>query len=257
MPYLVESIKSLTQQDFEDLEIIVSDNGSTDETFDYCRDLSESDSRVKVIRQSEFLPVIRHFQVLTDEASGKYFMWQAHDDFREPTFVTRAVELLEAHSDLVGVFSNFFQQDLTSGERTRGKLHSQNFDSPLVRYIYRNLFPSSTMVYGLYRTQALRNAAGSDSFDWWDCSVVNALSWQGKIETLDEPLFTVGSVGRKLPYSVNSDGLLDVSQFLGVESERLHGLLGSRAARLLTFLLRLRWKRIENRSKVHTRVKIS
>ena len=45
--YISEAIESIGSQCFEDYEVIVSDNGSTDKTSDICRAFSMRDKRIK------------------------------------------------------------------------------------------------------------------------------------------------------------------------------------------------------------------
>ena len=49
--FLAESIESLLGQSYEDFELIISDNASTDGTEDICRSYAQQDSRIRYIRQ--------------------------------------------------------------------------------------------------------------------------------------------------------------------------------------------------------------
>ena len=49
--YLSESIEALLGQSYEDFELIISDNASTDGTADICRSYAKQDSRINYIRQ--------------------------------------------------------------------------------------------------------------------------------------------------------------------------------------------------------------
>ena len=50
--YLAESIEALLGQTFEDFELIISDNASTDATPDICRRYEKQDSRIRYFRQA-------------------------------------------------------------------------------------------------------------------------------------------------------------------------------------------------------------
>ena len=49
--YLAESLEALLGQSYEDFELIISDNASTDGTADICRRYEKQDSRIRYIRQ--------------------------------------------------------------------------------------------------------------------------------------------------------------------------------------------------------------
>ena len=48
MPYICEAIESVLKRDFDQLKLVVSDNGSTDGTMDYLRSLNDSRTRIYV-----------------------------------------------------------------------------------------------------------------------------------------------------------------------------------------------------------------
>ena len=51
--YLKEAIESVINQDYKDLEILISDNASSDETEEIGRNYSQIDNRIKYIRQKK------------------------------------------------------------------------------------------------------------------------------------------------------------------------------------------------------------
>ena len=46
---LIESIKSILNQSFKDLELIICDDGSTDDTYERLLEISKIDSRIRII----------------------------------------------------------------------------------------------------------------------------------------------------------------------------------------------------------------
>ncbi|MEM1245227.1 MAG: glycosyltransferase family 2 protein [Acidobacteriota bacterium] len=99
--YLAETLKSLCEQSFADLEIVVVDNASTDATESICRAAAAKDPRVRYSRNASNLGAAANFNRAFQAARGKYFKWVAHDDFLGPDFVARCVEELEQHPDAV------------------------------------------------------------------------------------------------------------------------------------------------------------
>ncbi len=98
--YLQIAIDALLVQTFQDFELIISDNCSTDRTAKICQMAAASDSRVRYVRQATNLGSVANFNALIDLATGEYFKWAAHDDVMEPTFVERCVEALDQNPSI-------------------------------------------------------------------------------------------------------------------------------------------------------------
>src|SRR5215469_14938023 len=104
---LREALKSLSSQDYENIEIIVSNNASVDDTETVIAEWSARDSRIKRISQSTSVPVYDNFMAVFHAASADYFMWAADDDEWEPTFVTELMSVHTAHPDVLLVMSEY------------------------------------------------------------------------------------------------------------------------------------------------------
>ena len=92
---LSEALSCLLAQDYKNLEIIISDNGSTDDTPKICKGFANKDKRVRYYRSDENLGSSWNFNRVFDLSNGKYFMWAAHDDFRKKPFVSECVKQME------------------------------------------------------------------------------------------------------------------------------------------------------------------
>jgi glycosyltransferase involved in cell wall biosynthesis len=103
--YLAEALSSLLQQTHRDLEVIISDNGSTDGTREIAKKFESSDSRVRYHRQPVNLGAAGNYNFTLEQAGGEYFMWNAHDDVREPRYVELALQAFRNHPGASCVFS--------------------------------------------------------------------------------------------------------------------------------------------------------
>ena len=103
--YLELALQSLLDQTFPDLEIIVSDNGSTDRTDAICRQYAAQDSRIRYYRNEKNLGASRNFNLTFERARVQYFKWAAHDDLVAPTYVQRCVEVMDEDPSVVLCFS--------------------------------------------------------------------------------------------------------------------------------------------------------
>jgi glycosyltransferase involved in cell wall biosynthesis len=79
-PKIMDSLNSALEQTYENLEIIISDNGSTDDTYAFCKKKSLEDKRIKFIHQENHLDADKNFEFVMRKSKGEYFMWLSHDD---------------------------------------------------------------------------------------------------------------------------------------------------------------------------------
>ena len=77
---IAECLDCICGQTLHDLEIVVSDNASTDATSDIVRAYAARDSRIRHIRQSENVGLMGNFQAVLAAATSPYFTFRCHDD---------------------------------------------------------------------------------------------------------------------------------------------------------------------------------
>jgi len=99
--YVAEALDCLLSQTFKDLEVIVSDNASTDATADIVRSYAERDPRVKYYRNPTNIGAQPNYNRTFERAAGKYFKWHACDDLCAPTYLEKCVAALESDPSAV------------------------------------------------------------------------------------------------------------------------------------------------------------
>lgn len=93
--YLAQSLASVLAQDFTDLEILIWDNASTDGTEQIAREAAAADERITYHRNDRNVGGAVNSNLLLGAARAPLFKWAYHDDIMAPTFVSRAVEILD------------------------------------------------------------------------------------------------------------------------------------------------------------------
>ena len=99
--YVAEAIASILGQTYQDFELLIQDNASTDRTEEICQEFARRDSRVSYVRNPENLGAMSNYNLVFERARGRYFKWAAHDDVCAPTFLERCVEVLDAEPSVV------------------------------------------------------------------------------------------------------------------------------------------------------------
>ena len=84
--YIEECVDSIRAQTYDNLEIIVVDDGSTDSTYAICKKLASVDGRVRLIHQ-ENKGVVWARQAGVDAAKGKFLSFVDGDDWIEPDMI--------------------------------------------------------------------------------------------------------------------------------------------------------------------------
>ena len=93
--YLGRCIDSIIKQTYENLEIILVNDGSTDNSLDICYEYSKKDTRIKIINQKNMgLSGARNSGIL--EATGKYISFIDSDDYIDVDFYNKLVNVCES-----------------------------------------------------------------------------------------------------------------------------------------------------------------
>ena len=92
--FLHQALDALVAQTYEHLELIISDNASTDRTREICLAYAARDQRIKYYRNGTNIGVVANFRRVVELSSGEYFMWAAVDDLKPLTAVERCVKAL-------------------------------------------------------------------------------------------------------------------------------------------------------------------
>lgn len=98
---VADVVRSVLAQDHDNLELLISDNASTDDTEEVCRELAKSDSRIAYHRQAHNIGLMNNFVYAMRTAKGTYFRWIGDDDRLEPAFVARCLDAFEADPRLL------------------------------------------------------------------------------------------------------------------------------------------------------------
>jgi glycosyltransferase involved in cell wall biosynthesis len=124
---LRESLKNICDQDYAPLEILISDNCSSDETEEVCRAAAATDSRIRYIRQDGNIGLHGNHNFCMDEARGEYLCFFHDHDRRDRRFVSKHVAFLQQHPRVGLLGSNW---NLLDDEGNQ--LGVRTFDGPSV-----------------------------------------------------------------------------------------------------------------------------
>ena len=93
--FLRAALESNLAQTFEDFELVVCDNASTDATPEILREFAARDPRVRIQRHDQNLGAAANYNATVELARGTFFRWTTHDDLVAPTHLERLLEAFE------------------------------------------------------------------------------------------------------------------------------------------------------------------
>lgn len=189
--FLDEAVASILGQTFTDLELIISDNASTDSTEEHCRDYQARDSRVRYFRSEQNRGSAWNHNRVLEFARGEYFKFANHDDVCHPDLIRRCVEALDARPEVV--LCHALVADIDSSGRVIHE-HTYDFDTasprPSARFNELLLKQGGHDLYGLMRTRAARLTPSLGSYHQYAERVkVCSLALHGSFFQLPEVLF--------------------------------------------------------------------
>ncbi|AFS80007.1 glycosyl transferase family protein [Candidatus Nitrosopumilus koreensis AR1] len=103
--FLEKRIKGILNQTFQDFEIIISNNASTDATEKICLEMQKQDSRITYHKQSTNIGGMSNFDYVLQNAKREFFVWAAVDDEWDSKFLEKNFEFLVKNKEFVGSVS--------------------------------------------------------------------------------------------------------------------------------------------------------
>jgi glycosyltransferase involved in cell wall biosynthesis len=194
--YVGEAIEAVLSQTFTDLELVISDNASSDGTRDICEEAARDDTRVRYYRSPENLGAAPNFnRCFALAKASKYFKWITYDDLITNDFIERCIEALESdvdvslafpalvHADAEGnVISGQQQGDMSLVDKEPGRraqrLIEYGLESPDIYWT----------LYGVMRRSALETTELHGNYIASDQVLLFQLSLTGKFVQVPEAL---------------------------------------------------------------------
>lgn len=182
---LAVTISSALAQTYPNIEVVVSDNCSTDGTRELCLSLVEAEPRLSYILQDQNHGAWANFQSLLDTAKGDFFMWLADDDWIDLNYVDICVnELLANHN--IQLVSGEAIYSRNGVELYAGETYTIIDSHPLQRVLaYYRRATDNGIFYGVARTGVRRKFGRLRSRHGEDWLMVAALAHEGRVVTTE------------------------------------------------------------------------
>jgi glycosyltransferase involved in cell wall biosynthesis len=210
--YLAGSIEALLGQSYEDFELIISDNASTDGTADLCRRYGKQDSRVRYIRQSRNIGLTPNHNFVVQQSRGELFKWAAADDLYGRDLLKRCVDALDEYPGVV--LAHAWEAAIDdAGNVTQAMDYPLSTDSPSAPERFRSiLFGSSGLfessdpdVHGLIRVDNRGVLRACDEYGVIRMDVMRQIAPLGSYHHSDR--IVVCEIALRGPFHITPDWL--------------------------------------------------
>lgn len=189
--FIEESIKGAFSQDYPNLEIIISDDCSTDGTFEKIKEIISNykgKHKICLNQTSKNKCILGHFFDIIDLAKGELLVLSAGDDISKSDRVTKMVKIWNEEK-AVGIFSNYKRID-ENGRISEG-VYNPSTKSKLLTAVFNNKngldIHGASSAYDMKFLKSLPRVEGRFFFEDTFMSFMITI-FGNKILKIDEPL---------------------------------------------------------------------
>jgi glycosyltransferase involved in cell wall biosynthesis len=189
--YVEEALRSLVKQTFQDFELIISDNASTDGTGGICRDYASMDRRIRYHRNAVNVGFCWNQNSVIEASIGTYFLLTHHDDIRDPEYLQRTLEVLDADPSVVVCYTKTRDIDEHGRELPRQGTPLRMASSDR-RVRFRDIIRMDHICepgFGLTRRDILQRTALHGDYADSDRVLLAELALHGRFHEIPEYLF--------------------------------------------------------------------
>lgn len=209
--FIGRTLDSLAAQTWPDLEILIGEDCSADNTFELVSAFAATRSNVRILRRDANLGWLRNSNDLMANAAGELMFFAFHDDLIAPTYVEKLVEALRHRPDAMLAFTDVELVHLDGRSEIIAFDTLSKVRSPLRRGLLMGGHTGHWWIpnRGLFRAEAVRrvggirpNAAGEFSADWtWLLHLALLGAFVRVPETLCRKYFRKEGVSRNWAFS--------------------------------------------------------
>lgn len=188
--YIEECLDAVINQTYKNLEIVVVNDGSKDNTLSLIRDFAEKDARIKIIDNKDNIGFVASLNIGIENIRGEYVARTDADDFTKPDWIEKIVNRMLSQPEIIAMRSYLTILSLDGNGSNLADYYDngEEWKTPLVHeeicqtMLFRNPIHNNSMIvksmvfkkYGLRFDQSYKHA--EDYKFWLEVSRIGRLA---------------------------------------------------------------------------------
>ena len=179
------AIESVLAQTYRNIELLISDNASTDDTRNVCEEYAQLDSRVRYIRQTENIGMVPNFNTVLRESSGPFFMWLSDDDWLDERYVELCMAVLQERPDyaLAAGVNRYYADGNHVFDCEVVQLPEDDGRKRVLKLYYTSAHGG--LIYGVIRREHIHREFSNPPVMWEDLYFTASVVFSGKAAMLE------------------------------------------------------------------------
>lgn len=210
--FLRQALDSLIGQDYENIQIIISDNASNDATAEIAKEYVALDRRISYHRHENVIWATGNFNHVFNLSDADYFMWASHNVYWDKRFISTCLEAFKRNKNivLVGTMCRSINVEdnklsfVDKGVSTIGLKPRERFIE-YMSSLHRGLNING-IFYGIYKSRALRSVMPMKKVIANDHLLLAQLCFEGEFFTVEESLFYKRQGGMSASFKAIAEG---------------------------------------------------
>lgn len=173
--FLAAQLDSLLAQTFQDFEILISDDASTDATIEILEQYQQKDSRIKIFQQAETQGLQKNFDFVMRKCAGDFIAPCDQDDIWLPQKLEVLFALIKQHQcSLVYCNSKLFGTSMEGRELTMFDRFTPIEGANALQFAFRNCVSGHAVLFDRSILVHVLPIPENPMFDWWLAAVASS-----------------------------------------------------------------------------------
>lgn len=211
--WIRRTLDSIVMQQHQNLEIILSDDCSSDGTANICKEYAGRDNRIKFIQLHKNIGALRNHELVFNLSNGDYFMWSNGHDFITTNYISSCLKSLVSDPSLSLCCGKTLKFDLDGNEQivshelldTRGLPIVESFKT-----VFLSVIKNACLFYGLFLSDVLRKSGLHRKTMGGDLILINEIGLLGNIVQRDDAIYHRQQVRKSATAKESAQRWLDV-----------------------------------------------
>lgn len=177
--FVRETLQSLLDQDYPNIEILISDNASSDRTLAICKEVVADKNNIKIHCFEKNKGAIENFRYVLQNTNGKYFLWASGHDLWSSNYISANVTQLESNPEGVISYGSSLWVDEYGRELEVCLGYTDTSGMNAIARFFTVYWGNMNPILGLIRKSALDSSCILRSMVGADLIMLTELSLQG------------------------------------------------------------------------------